>query len=299
MEQTSQAASPNPNPSSSSNPSPCQIEPYTTDIFNKYKAVNMIDFPTFKKYYIEEHKIKKNNIIDIFDKPDVCARLNTLIMKRGLSNEDEKLYNTIRYNLNKVNNKMGTGADGESKLAQTIESLTTLQYSKIDHFQKLANMIIEKAVNEHKFCSIYARICAELAPYYIETSANTKIGFKSVLLNTCQKSFVSFLSQAEKLEKEKLSGLMSLIGELYTRKLLTLGIINVCFDRLYGVLEKYNIIADGISGLILAAYPVINAENNEIFANIMDKIKQGIVNPKLHIRSKFTLQNIIDVVEKA
>lgn len=272
---------------------------YTTDIFLKYKDLNKRAHPNFEKYYTDNNnnKLRKVNGLDILDKQDVRVKLNYIITKKNVSNEDENLFNIIRYNLNKVNNKMLLeGSD--NGLQTTISALTCLPYSKLEHFQKLAEMVVDKAVNEHKFCSIYAILCYELSPYYIEINCNKKIYFRHILLNTCQTTFESFLNNCEKIEKEKLSGLMNFLGELYNRKLLTTAIIKGCFDRLGNTIEKSNNSADGIASLVISTYQTLLKENSNTCKYIAEKLNKYIDNNKLHIRSKFAIQNAIDKIQE-
>lgn len=272
---------------------------YTTDVFLKYRDQNKRGHPNFDKYYGDgiQNKVKKNGGLDILDKQDIRVKLNYIITKKNVSNEDDNLYNVVRYNLNKVNNKMLVeGSDNGLQII--IKALTCLQYTKVEHFQKLAEMIVEKAVNEQMFCSIYATLCYELAPYYIELNQNKKVYFRHILLNTCQTTFESFLNNCEKIDKEKLSGLMNLLGALYNKKLLTCVIIKGCFDRLGNTIEKSNNSAYGIASLVITTYKNLSKENNNVCKHIKDKLNLFVDNTKLHLRSKFAIQNAIDKIQE-
>jgi translation initiation factor 4G len=272
---------------------------HTTDVLLKYRDLNKRGHPNFEKYYSDtiQNKIRKIGGLDILDKQDIRVKLNYIITKKNVSNEDDNLYSIVRYNLNKVNNKMLIeGSD--NGLQATINSLTSLPYSKVEHFQKLAEMVIDKAVNEQKFCPIYATLCYELSPYYIELNQNSRVYFRRVLLNTCQITFESFLNNCEKIEKEKLSGLMNILGELFNRKLLTSVIIKGCFDRLSNTLEKSNNSADGVATLVIATYRNLLKENPEICKYFNEKLNKYVDNAKLHIRSKFAIQNALDKIQE-
>ena len=276
---------------------PCLV--HTMDVFLKYKNLNKNGHDKFDKYYGEggHNKIRKQGGLDILDKQDIRVKLNYIITKKNVSNEDENLYSVMRYNLNKVNNKMISQAS-DNGLQTIIYALTSLSYTKIEHFQKLAEMIVEKAVNEQMFCSIYAILCFELAPYYIELNPNKKIYFRHILLNTCQTTFESFLNNCEKIEKEKLSGLMNLLGALYNKKLLTYVIIKGCFDRLGNTIEKSNNSAYGIASLVIATYQTLQKENYAICKYFTEKLNIHVDNTKLHIRSKFAIQNALDKIHE-
>jgi len=271
---------------------------YTTDIFLKYKDVNKKGHPNFEKYYSDgiQNKIRKIGGLDILDKQDIRVKLNYIITKKNISNEDENLYSVMRYNLNKVNNTMLS--EGSDSLQTIINALTCLPYTKVEHFQKLAEMIVEKAINEQMFCSIYATLCFELAPYYIELNSNKKVYFRHILLNTCQTTFEMFLNNYEKIEKEKLSGLMNLLGALYNKKLLTYVIIKGCFDRLGNTIEKSNNSAYGIASLVIATYQNLLKENTAVCKHINEKLNKYVDNTKLHLRSKFAIQNALDKIQE-
>ena len=275
---------------------------YLTDVFLKYKdlAINKKPDKNFEKYFNDnlQNKIRKIIGLDILDKQDIRVKLNYVITRKNISNVDETLYNSMRYNLNKVNNRMLTEGN-DNNLQTTINALTSLQYTKIEHFQKLADMIVEKAIHENKFCSIYAILCHELAPYYIEMNLGKKIYFRHILLNTCQTIFETYLNNCEKIEKEKLIGLMNLLGELYNKKLLTTVIIKGCFDRLSETIEKANNSADGVAALVISSYRVISNENPETFKYFLDKLNKFVDNGKLHIRSKFAIQNVLDKINES
>jgi hypothetical protein len=272
---------------------------YTVDVFLKYRVANKDPHVNFKKYFNEQTKSRKNDGLDFLEKQDVRVKLNYVMTKKNVSSEDENLFNMMRYNLNKVNNKMLIPGS-ENGLQATINSLTSLAYSKIEHFQKLAQMIVDKTVNEQKFCPIYATLCYELAPYYIEIKAKDvkKVYFRHVLINTCQTTFETFLNNCEKIEKDKLCSLLIFLGELYNRKLLTQPIVKGCFDRLGSIIEKSNNLAEGLSALVISTYQSLLKENPETCKYFVEKMNNCIDNNKLHIRSKFAIQNALDKINE-
>ena len=271
---------------------------YTTDIFIKYRDINKINHPNFSKYYLDftHNKVKKDNNFDIFGKNDICCKLNYIINGKNIINDDEKLYSIMRYNLNKVNNKMLNKND--TGLQASIEILTNLTYTKLDHFKNLAEMIIDKATNEHKFCEIYAMICAELSPYYIETGPGKKIYFRHSLIDICEQTFGNYISNCDKIEKEKIIGLATFLGELYNKKLLTPAIIRGCFDRLGNNIEKHNNASEGLSAIVIACYKTLHYENRAVADYMIGKLNIFVENTKLHLKSKFAMQNAIEYIEE-
>lgn len=271
---------------------------YITDIFLKYKDLNKNVFPQFIRYYSDKNKINNLDVLDFLDKQDSRVKLNYIITKKNISNEDDKLYSIIRYNLNKVNNKMLIPGN-DNGLQTTINSLTSLTYTKVEHFHKLSNMLLDKAISEQKFCPIYATLCYELAPYYIEINTDKRVYFRHILLNTCQTTFEMFLDNHEKIDKEKISGLSVFLGELYNKKLLTSVIIKGCFDKMSNMIEKSYNIAEGISILVISTYPTLLKDKDDATCNYFnEKINSFINNTKIHIRSKFAFQNALDKIQE-
>src|SRR5947207_14925147 len=79
---------------------------YPIDIFLKYRNVNRSSHQNFKKYYIETLNNFKYKRQDILDRQDLRTKVNFVITKRHISNEDEALYKLLMKTLNKVNNNM-------------------------------------------------------------------------------------------------------------------------------------------------------------------------------------------------
>ena len=159
-------------------------------------------------------------------------------------------------------------------------------------------MIIDKATCEHKFCEIYALICAELSPYYIETPGK-KIYFRHSLIDTCETTFRSHITNCDKIEKEKISGLAIFLGELYNKKLLTPAIIKGCFDRLGSNIEKHNNASEGLSAIVMTCYKTLYHDNRSIADYIADKLNIFVENTKLHLKSKFAIQNAIEYIDES
>jgi len=267
--------------------------PYTVDVFNKYKKANMVDLSVFQKYYLAKTP-KMTDKPDIFARPDIVARINKIIQNKNNSNSDIELFNKIRSNLNKVNNKMLID-NQDNKLHVIIDELTSLQYTNLNHFQKLSTMILEKTISENKFTLIYAKLCKELFPYYIEND-NETIYFRQVLISQCQSWFAKFMAESEKTPKEKLVGLASFISHLYNNKLISSLAIKKCFDDMVAEIYKSTDIAEGITSMATLSYVSLMAENINSSNYIKNMINQIIINPNLQVKSKFALQNALDKI---
>ena len=178
---------------------------YSIDTFVKYREANKGSHENFEKYYVDSLNNFKFKRSDFLDRQDIKMKLNYILTKRNVSNEDEELYKCLMKTLNKVNNNMlpknnsnsSNNEEGklkENSLQATIDVLTNIKYTKVEHFQKLAELMVEKALAEPTFCSLYAVLCFELSRYYIEDGNSKKIYFRHILLNICQTTFESFLN---------------------------------------------------------------------------------------------------------
>lgn len=285
---------------------------YPIDVFVKYREVNKNSHENFEKYYVESLNNFKFKKSDFLDRQDIKMKLNYILTKRNVSNEDEELYRSLMKTLNKVNNNMLPEKDKsknsgdnsklkENSLQATIEVLTNIKYTKVEHFQKLAELMVEKALGEPTFCSLYAVLCFELSRYYIEDGNAKKIYFRHILLNICQTTFESFLNNCENIDRTKLLGLMKFLGELYTRGLLPAVIIKGCFDRMGLIIEKVQNISEGISELVIITYQTLYSEsknnNSPVAQHIKNKLNAFIDNGKLSLKSKFALQNALEHIE--
>jgi hypothetical protein len=275
--------------------------PYNTDIFKACLEIveNMKEPVNFIKYYKNKPKLPEPNEVSIFQKPLILKKIDQVLNKLNSSNNDEEIYSAIRYNLNKVNNKMLLPND--DKLPVIMKILTELDYSKLEHFQKMADMILDKTIQEIKFASIYAKLCFELYPYFIElenTKTNTldKIYFRQVLTKSYEKLFNTYISQGEDIDKNKIMGLATFISNLYTNKMITSMKIKEYFDVMSAVVEKSPNLAEGISCLIVPSYRTFMKEDPKVKNYFLSKTQELLQHTKLHIRGQFALQNILDKI---
>ena len=112
--------------------------------------------------------------------------------------------------------------------------------------QGVISLLFDKAVMEPTFCFMYAELCVHLnegLPEFPPEEPDEKpVGFKRVLLNTCQSEFegadsmrvqLKEMTGPQRLEKEQLLkrrtlGNIRLIAELFKQKMLPKRIVHVC-----------------------------------------------------------------------
>jgi hypothetical protein len=140
------------------------MEPFSYNILIKYKDVDMNrDLPevlrkfasnlSFKpKPYNSKHKSKSSW------KKISRPMKSWIIDKTGMSAED-KLYSQIISILNKLSN---------SNFKELTADFEKLEIKTEEHLKKSIDLIFKKAVMESKYNEIYAKLCHELSPYFIE-----------------------------------------------------------------------------------------------------------------------------------
>lgn len=265
---------------------------YTVDVFIKYKN-HYKEHPKIFEKYFNKNVVRSKKLLgcEILEKKDTRTKLNNIITRKNISNEDIELYSKIRYNLNMVSNGKGVA----------VKNLIGLSYCKMEHFQKLSDMIIEKAVSEPKFCSIYTSICSQMYSYHINID-DKKIYFRHILLNTCQTIFENYLENYESIDKDKFVGLMTMLADLYNKKLLIMAIIVGCFDRLIVLIEKSPVIAEAISNLIITSYKTMLGEQTKLERRpcdyIVEKLNDVLKKQDINLRTKFAIQNTLDCVSE-
>src|SRR5690606_23544177 len=115
------------------------------------------------------------------------------------SDDDVKLFNKIRYELNKI--KISNKND--HSFIQSVRNLSDIEYSQISHLEKLADLIVEKSINEEKFCSTYALICHEIADICVFVNDN-KVSFRYILFGKCETLFNNIVENPDKYEQDKI-----------------------------------------------------------------------------------------------
>lgn len=268
---------------------------YPVEVFLKYRNQNKIPDPKFEKYLYRQnqHGKKKNfsDIPDILDKPEIKTKLNSIINKNSMSNIDIELYNKIRCGLNKVSNKVLSGDPKTNGLDNIVNSLTSLPYDKLEHFKKLAEIILDKSLNEPQFMSVYSLLCVELSAYHIEIDGK-QILFKVIMLELCQMTFENLLRKCATVDKDRLVNFIKLIGNLFNRKFMAGFIVLRCFDGLIEVVFESPNISVALLALVELSYKNVN---DKIRDHIKSELHKVVDSGKLHVRSKFAIQDAIQI----
>jgi len=181
----------------------------------------------------------------------------------------------------------------------------------------LIEQIFKKAINENKFCDIYAKLCIDIMNKF---DAPSKTSFKHNMLNKCQCMFmdaiespifeevteISISADQEIPEvkssffknKNMILGCMGFIGCLYLQSMLTTKIIDNCFTTMFSQFEneKYYTV-DCMCALMIVIgnkYSKESPNAKQTFDNI-DNLKND---ESVSVKEKFVLMDLAEKRQK-
>lgn len=258
------------------------------DEFMKYKHINKEPLPEILEFYnINKTKFSKTSN---WRKPEQKQSENWLILNKFKQSDTEKLHAQFRSILNKLS---------DSNFNILAKEITELEIHCKEDLDKLVEFIFNKAIIETKFSISYARLSKELAGYCLtDNNTNVNVFFRELLIQRCQQMFNDCLIQTnDNVTKEKSTGCMTFIGELYNCELLTHKIINSCFlllllkfkqDKLY--------IIESIVALMKVVGKRFYSESPQDANLVFQKISKLIETPEtLSNKEKFALMDLIDL----
>ncbi len=227
-------------------------------------------------------------------KPEKKIKSTWVADAKKAKTDDEKLYLQIRGILNKLS------AGNFNELAN---EFIQLNIRSRDHLMSLVDIIFKKAIVESKFNEIYAKLCYELASYYIEDN-DDKVYFRELLLNKCQqmfeesaniKSLAGTVTETFR-SKEQIIGCIKFIGELYNVNLLTNKVVYSCFLILLSKVSPGNAYTiDCICTLMqTVSIKFVGSAPSEA-SGIYDRIEKLKNSDGTEKKDKFALMDILDL----
>ena len=271
----------------------------------KYKDLNKEMHPDLRQFASNlsykpkqsRHK-KNNNNNNNWRKVDQKFKNNWLLDNKINQSDDDKLYSQIKGILNKIS---------ESNFNELANDFIQLEIKTKDNLIALVDIIFKKAIVESKFNDVYAKLCYELASYYIEQEGD-KIYFRELLLNKCQQMFEESVSLNKDLEeeenetfkfKEHVLGCVKFIGELYNINLLTNKIIYSCFLILISKInlgKAYSI--DCICALMETVGKNFSATAKKESSTLFDKFEKLKNNDRIDKKDTFAIMDLLDLKKK-
>lgn len=154
--------------------------------------------------------------------------------------------------------------------------------------EECAESILEKAIQEPGYCSLYAQLCQFLS--------EERKTFKMVLLHTCQKIFQNVLDCQERWRGKRILGCVQIIGELYNINLIPSKII-FCDVARRLVLEKSDLSLDALCQLLTRTGRKMDehstvAINLNVYFAFLEKFQKD---EQLSSRIRFLILDLLDL----
>lgn len=263
------------------------VQTYPIEVFTSFKDANTIMPPSIVEYNNKKRKIiRDNNQIANWRHHEARAT-NKFVAARMSQTDNDKLYDSIRNKLNKLS---------KDNFDDMVKELLELPITSLDNITELVNIIVDKAVAEKLYVSLYAKLCKEFMPYVtiVETK---KIAFRDILISKCQNYYTTYTSSKNTIAKEIKIGFMSFLGYLYVEQVIIYKIVSVCINNL---ICNYTTIPNSIellTTLIKIVGSLMARERNGEMKEYMRLITE-IKSKNLQLRDKFMIMDLIDLVEK-
>ncbi|MCJ7636328.1 MAG: MIF4G domain-containing protein [Nitrososphaeraceae archaeon] len=279
----------------------------TLDELAKYKHLNTDMLPELMDFYNKnknkaqkfnkKHSNHKTHDVSTFSPPKNNKNIIPLpIPQRKLPKTDnQQLYSEFRSILNKLT---------ETNFEVLSKDIIALNIATREHLVALANLIFKKAIIDKEFCPIYAKLSRHLAGLNI-IEDNKKIFFRDLLVNECQQTFNACISYdptnkdvtgINDITKERATGCIRFIGDIYNHDLLTNKIVNSCFLLLLMKINNPNgYIIDCISDLLKTSGKLFMSRCPKETELIFQKIELAVKSGKLSNKDRFALMDMIDL----
>lgn len=251
---------------------------YPIEVFFSYKEYNTEPLDSIKAYI---GKISDDKGEDWRNVSNV--ENNWVSSKKYHRNDEELLLASMRTILNKLS---------ESNFDTMVHEFTKLKIVNAEQLKNLVTIIVDKAIDEHKFSSMYSKLCHRLSGSYIIDN-NNKILFRDLLLNKAQQLFLKYTTDSD-IDKNSLNGCVKFIGELYNANMLTPNIMYNCILAQLNNIGKYKYAADSVSTMFLNVKNRMSSHSGhkEIYAMLIQKIKLRIKND-IKVRDKMILETLV------
>ena len=228
--------------------------------------------------------------------------------KRDAS-EDQIILSKVKGYLNKIT---------EAKFEVLSNKIIFIALETIELLEGAIKLVFDKAVTEPKFCTMYAELCRKLSEKSPVFERDGKpVNFKRLLLNRCQEEFEGSFTKTPKkstppeeeltpddklkieeeefLQKKRMLGNITFIGELYKLNMLTEKIMHECITRLLGDIKNPS--HEDMEALCKLMTTIGQKLDHSKAKDYMDKyfarMKELSRNKQLPSRIRFMLQDVI------
>jgi len=178
----------------------------------------------------------------------------------------------------------------EKFLALSLEIKTLFEDQIHDdvQIQECAESILEKAIQETGYSSLYAQLCQ-----YLSQERET---FKTALLHTCQRTFQRTLDCQEQYRGKRMIGCVCIIGELYNINLISSKIV-FCDVAQRLAVEKSDESVEALCQLFVRTGQKMNEHSTvavhlNIYMELMEKFQKD---QSLLSRVRFLILDLLDL----
>lgn len=253
-----------------------KIQQYTPEFILGFKDFQ--DSSNFNESY--------NNLYEIFMNEFSSSKCYTKI------NNKKKL--TVENDVKSILNKIS-----KSNLKEQITKLFKLPINNYKKMKSATNVIFDKIIDEPNFIDIYSDFIFDLnyKKKWIFRNDYENVSFLSLLIDKCQDEFNEILksiidenNETYHKQKDRRTGTILLICELYKKKLLANNVIHQCISKLISY-DSCNEKIDLVIKIIDSVKDTIAKEYYIFYTGIL---KKYFNDNKLQQRVKF---NILDLIE--
>jgi hypothetical protein len=271
----------------------CVTDAITIDDILKYRNNNTSILDELVPYIDKNANNKKYRNNNSTWKRDPPAKTNWLLNNKLNQTETTKLYSSMNDLLNKV-------SDSNFEIVST--SMSKLNISSREHMTHLVNIIIEESIKNHRFTSLYAKICHKLMPFYVVScdEDEDKIHFRELLLTRCQEIFEENIKNIQDIDKMKLLGLAGIVSELYNLNILSSSVLLLCFNELFNNINKNppNVINALCYFMTIAGKEYFKRDSNNASKCIGCLIGLVESDKELNRREKYLIMDLVDLKKK-
>jgi len=189
---------------------------------------------------------------------------------------------------------------------------------KLEKLEKISEIIFEKAVLSLTYSHIYGDLCSSLItknvlPYFTKATNDGNsiiLNFRKILLKLCskdfeEKSFIEIkhqeelsldrLSELDTKRKERLVGLITFIGDLFIRKIISVKIIKMLLERLLKPNNNGSPESENIEQCVHLLTKIGSSleEKREKLDSYLTSLES--LQEKLETRMQFVIQNLLDL----
>eukprot|EP01053_Blabericola_migrator_P001476 Blabericola_migrator_1__1475@NODE_138_length_13121_cov_86_467826_g120_i0_p2_GENE_NODE_138_length_13121_cov_86_467826_g120_i0NODE_138_length_13121_cov_86_467826_g120_i0_p2_ORF_typecomplete_len1021_score254_19MIF4G/PF02854_19/2_6e36PAM2/PF07145_15/5_5e02PAM2/PF07145_15/0_0006_NODE_138_length_13121_cov_86_467826_g120_i02983360 len=194
------------------------------------------------------------------------------------------------------------------------KAIWNIGISNTEDAQILVNLVFEKAITNHQYIDIYARVCGDLKKD-LETEGVLEPGsdFKHLLAGCCQTAFENYMAKPFEapegieedeefelllLHKKKMKGNLVFVSALVMHGVLTVRVLVSILTRLID--NKDSLQLEALAAFLPTVGNSLEASKHRAtFENMMDKIRALTKDPSVELRIRCLLLDCVEQQDQA